>query len=220
MTLMSLAEFARRVGKSRAAITQWKKAGRLVLQGDQVDVEATDERLKRYRREGMPAVVTDDPAVKRGRPSVKYGPESVKQSDQLNTDPVCLTCADVLERLERLDWTQTFDWSAEAQRERARLAAQCVGWEAVESDVRDDGHWGGFQLRITGAGPGLREDAIAGGFGFELSAFEVLQLCRAETEACRWPDTQALMFDDEDVTVRLDLLPLLARPFHEHDKQP
>ena len=33
MTLVSQAEYARRLGVSRAAVAQWKKSGRLVLQG-------------------------------------------------------------------------------------------------------------------------------------------------------------------------------------------
>jgi hypothetical protein len=35
------------------------------------------------------------------------------------------------------------------QHKRAALAARCVGWYAVTSAVRDDGHWSGYQLRRT-----------------------------------------------------------------------
>lgn len=204
MTLVSQAEYARRLGVSRAAVAQWKKAGRLVLQGDKVDVEETDARLKRYRRDGLPDIVADTPTVKRGRPLVK-------QLDALNTEPVCLTCVEVMERLAALDWTQSFDWSPEAQDERARLAAQCIGWEAVKSPVRDDGHWGWFQLRIPAyiAAHGLTDNAVPAGHGFELDAWDVLKACRAELEP---------IDDDDEMTVRLDLLPLLAHPFSEHDR--
>lgn len=51
MTLIAQVEYARRIGISKAAITQWKNAGRLVLQGLLVDVEATDAYQKRYHRE-------------------------------------------------------------------------------------------------------------------------------------------------------------------------
>lgn len=205
MTTVTLAEYARRVGKSRAAITQWKKAGRLVMQGERVDVEATDAKLKRYRRDGLHDIATDTPTVKRGRPSVK-------QAAELNREPVCLTCAEVMARLAALDWTQTFDWSAEAQDERARLAAQCIGWEAVRSAVTDDGHWGGFQLRISAyiAAHGLTADAVPAGHGFELDVRDVLEACRDELEP---------IDDDDEVTVRLDLLHLLAHPFAECDRQ-
>ncbi|MGF6664834.1 hypothetical protein QF000_006502 [Paraburkholderia atlantica] len=204
MTLVSLAEYARRVGKTRAAVTQWKKAGRLVLQGDKVDVEASDARLRRYRRNGLPEINGDAKSVKRGRPSVK-------QAGTLNIEPVCLTCAEIMERLADLDWTQEFGWSASSLEERARLAAECIGWEAVRSPVVDDGHWGGFQLRIPAyiAAHGLTADAVPAGRGFELDLWDVLETCRAELEPIDHGD---------EMTVRLDLLPLLARPFSEYDK--
>ncbi|WP_231408932.1 hypothetical protein [Ralstonia solanacearum] len=194
MTTVTLAEYARRVGKSRAAVTQWKNAGKLVMQGERVDVEATDAKLKRYRRDGLPDIETAPKAVKRGRPSVKQ--------------PVRLTCDEVARRLAALDWTQTFDWSTEAQDERARQAVQCIGWEAVTSPLRDDGHFGGYQLRIpeSVAKYGLTVDTVPAGHGFELDTWDVLKVCRAELEP---------IDDDQEVIVRLDLLHLLAYPFGE-----
>ncbi|WP_175850012.1 hypothetical protein [Burkholderia cepacia] len=215
MTLMSLAEYARRVGKSRAAMTQWKKAGRLVMQGDQVDVEASDAWLKKYRRDGMPEITDDATTVKRGRPSVKQPAEDGRQ---LNSEPTCLTCDEIEARLAALDWKQAFDWSVEAQRERAQRAAQCVGLAAIESDLRDDGHWGGFQLRNPACQDPASTDAVIAGFGFELSAWEVVRHCRHEIEACVWAETGEPMFDDDNATVVPSLLPTLARPFHQHDK--
>src|SRR6516164_8242762 len=138
MTLVSQAEYARRLGVSRAAVAQWKKSGRLVLQGDLVDVDATDAKLKRYRRAGLPEVNEQAAVVKRGRPRVKSAAE-------LNAEPVRLTCAEIMARLADLDWTQEFEWFASSQDERARLAAECIGWQAVRSAVTDDGHWGGFR---------------------------------------------------------------------------
>jgi hypothetical protein len=44
----------------------------------------------------MPDIVTDTPTVKRGRPSVK---QCDPLNTQLNTEPVCLTCAEVMGRL-------------------------------------------------------------------------------------------------------------------------
>ncbi|WP_146128181.1 hypothetical protein [Burkholderia gladioli] len=215
MTLMSLAEYARRVGKSRAAMTQWKKAGRLVMQGEQVDVEASDAWQKKYRRDGMPKITDATTAVKRGRPSVKQGAEV---GTQLNSEPTCLTCDEIEARLAEFDWQQTFDWSIEAQRERAMQAAQCVGFVAIESDLRDDGHWGGFQLRNPACQDPASTDAVIAGFGFELSAWEIVKLCRHEIEACVWPETDERMFDDDSSTVVPSLLPALARPFYKHDK--
>jgi hypothetical protein len=212
MTLMSLAQFSRRVGKSRAAVTQWKNAGRLVMQGDQVDVEASEAYLQRYRREGKPAVVDGDPVVKRGRPRVKH---DVDTEAQLNNGPVCLTCDEIEERLRQLDWKRTFDWSDAAQHQRAVDAARCVGWEAVQSDLRDDGHWGGYQLRIPGhewgavKSGGVSVDAVAAGHGYELSVWDVLKACRDELEP----------IDEGDVSkVVPAFLPVLAHPFGEWDK--
>ncbi|MFL9930865.1 hypothetical protein P0D88_16760 [Paraburkholderia sp. RL18-103-BIB-C] len=204
MTLVSQAEYARRLGVTRAAVAQWRKAGKLVLQGRQVDAEATDALLKRYRRDGLPEINEDAKSVKRGRPGVK-------QAGQLNTEPVCLTCAEVMARLAAMDWTRTVDWSPKAQEERARLAAECIGWQAVQSEARDDGHWGGFQLRIPASieAYGLTADGIPAGHGFELDLWDVLQAVRDELQP---------IDDNDEVTVRLDLLPLLAHPFSEHDK--
>lgn len=116
-------------------------------------------------------------------------------------------------RLSELDWKQDFNWSDEAQAERARRAAECIGWEAVTSPARDDGHFGGYQLRIpeSVAKYGLTADAVPAGHGFELDVWDVLKACRAELEP---------IDDDDEVTVRLDLLHLLAHPFSEYDRKP
>lgn len=54
MTCVSQSEFARMCGVSRQAVMKWKLAGRLVLQGNQVDVEATDEHMQKYHEGGSP----------------------------------------------------------------------------------------------------------------------------------------------------------------------
>ncbi|RSU46333.1 hypothetical protein [Sphingomonas sp. S-NIH.Pt15_0812] len=46
MTLMSLTAFAATHGTSRQAASKWKAKGFLKLRGDQVDVEASDQRLR------------------------------------------------------------------------------------------------------------------------------------------------------------------------------
>jgi hypothetical protein len=57
--------------------------------------------------------------------------------------------AEIVKRLKELDWTRTFDWREEAMRARAVNAAAAVGIDAALSELRDDGHWGGYQLRNT-----------------------------------------------------------------------
>lgn len=211
MELLSQAAYARRVGVSRAAITLWKRRGDVVLEGSLVNVEATDERLKAYRRDGL-NVDPHPKAVKRGRPRVKQTANVFALLNGFSgAEPESLPCCEVQAQLAALDWTQTFDWSEEAQDQRARLAARCVGLEAVKSDLRDTGHWGGHQLRYPEygdlTGPDA-EDGVAGGFGFELNCADVLARCRAALESIDENDT---------VTVRLNLLPVLARPFAEYD---
>ena len=226
MELVKQAEFALMCNVSRKTVTKWKAEGRLVLQGNFVDVEATEERMRRLRRGGSPVqkaptkVVTQ--TVTQAAKVTKEGNKSVTQTAQGNNaagegnssdDQVTLPTDEILRRLEALDWTQRFDWSPAAMNERARLAAICIGWEAVTSPLRDDGHWGQFQLRIPdlirSAGE-LRFDGVAAGFGFELDPWDVIKACRNELEP---------LYADEGATVRLDLLHLLAHPFSDHDKQ-
>ena len=59
MTLMNQKEFAELCGVSKKTVTTWKKAKRLVLQGDRVDVEASLAMLERYRRGGAPKVTLE-----------------------------------------------------------------------------------------------------------------------------------------------------------------
>ena len=229
MTLVSQAEYARRLGVTAASISQWKKAGRLVLQGSMVDVEATDAYLKRYRRDGLPAVKQQTEIVKRGRPSIKEdtesvkdstesvkdGTETVKQSQQLNTETVRLTGAEILKLLEPMDFQQTFDWSDEAMAERAVLAAQCIGYTATTSDIRDDGHHGQWQIRQPAPNDCYY---VVGGFGFELCDSQVALFCREEITPLPDDDDPEPETETYQHTVRLDLLPMLARPFYEWDK--
>jgi hypothetical protein len=48
--LVTQAEFARRRGVSRKTVTKWKQAGKLVMQGELVDVEASEARLAHTAR--------------------------------------------------------------------------------------------------------------------------------------------------------------------------
>ncbi|BCQ23145.1 hypothetical protein NK8_12700 [Caballeronia sp. NK8] len=62
---MNQSEFAALHNVSRKTVTKWKERGWLVFAGDEVDVDASNALLKKYRREGTPAVtpaVTQAPA--------------------------------------------------------------------------------------------------------------------------------------------------------------
>lgn len=216
MTLVSQAVFAQMCKVSPKSVTKWKGEGRLVMQGLEVDVEATDALMKRWRRKGSPIVLTLEEVrasrSKKGNGNRRKGNKSLVTSAEGNSQIVTLRCDEIAERLQALDWTQNFEWTPEAELQRAKDAARCIGWEVVQSILRDDGHWGGLQLRITEyvAQHGLTEDAIPAGFGFELFPSQVLEAVREEIEPALGPDDVA--------TVDPALLPLLARPFHERDR--
>ncbi|MDR5765028.1 hypothetical protein QCE49_27960 [Caballeronia sp. LZ008] len=53
---MKQSEFAVLHGVSRKTVTKWKERGWLVFAGDEVDVEASNALLKKYRRDGVPTV--------------------------------------------------------------------------------------------------------------------------------------------------------------------
>lgn len=53
---MKQSAFAELHGVSRKTVTKWKERGWVVLLGDEVDVEASNANLKKYRRDGLPAV--------------------------------------------------------------------------------------------------------------------------------------------------------------------
>jgi hypothetical protein len=195
---MTLAEYARRLDKSRPTVTKWKQAGRIVMKGSRVDVEASDEKLRLYRTDGMPAITNPSPVVKRGRPAVL----AAHSIDLTCTEPIELRTDEIQQALYVLDGKQQFDWSPAGERERARQAARCVGYVAAESPVRDDGHWGWFQVRDG--------ESVVDGYGYELAPQGVLRVCREQAAGEEWEP-------DDKVTIIPALLPLLALPFRSCD---
>ncbi|KVN27333.1 hypothetical protein WJ63_14265 [Burkholderia pyrrocinia] len=57
MAFMKQSEFADLCGVSRQAVLNWKREGKLVMQGARVDVDASLARLGRVRRGGSPVQV-------------------------------------------------------------------------------------------------------------------------------------------------------------------
>ncbi|WP_343618797.1 hypothetical protein [Ralstonia sp.] len=53
---MKQSEFAALHGVSRKTVTKWKERGWLVFAGDEVDVDASNANLKKYRRDGVAPV--------------------------------------------------------------------------------------------------------------------------------------------------------------------
>lgn len=117
MALVSQSEFARMCGVSRQAVLKWKSSGRLVLQGNQVDVEATDEHMQRYHDGGSPlrktAVDTVDSRLTKPRAVDKAGRD-------LSTAAL----------FRKFDGTQEFDFSRAGLERRVFEAAGILGFNA------------------------------------------------------------------------------------------
>ncbi|MEX3690809.1 hypothetical protein AB3X91_11810 [Paraburkholderia sp. BR14263] len=60
MATMNQAKFAELHGVSRKTVTKWKERGWLVFAGNEVDVDASNEVLKKYRRDGVEIPVTQE----------------------------------------------------------------------------------------------------------------------------------------------------------------
>ena len=148
---------------TRNTVTKWKKAGRIVMDGELVDVAASDARLERYRRGGLP-----------------------KARSATDGKNVCIPITDIAGHLAALDWQHTPDWSEVSQKKRAHNAAACIGLQLVTSgSPYGDGNWGGYQLRNPDYvnAHGLDEFAIWAGYGYELNAIDVIDYCRVEAIA-------------------------------------
>ncbi|WP_440193262.1 hypothetical protein [Bordetella sp.] len=199
--LVTQAEFGRMHDVSAVAVSKWKGRGKLVMEGGLVDVEASNERLRRLRN-------SEDPRATRGKALGSLRETTGKQPGNIQA---AMTATEIRAELAALDWRQKFEWSGAALGHRVSLAAKCAGLEAVLSETRDDGHWGGYQLRNRIAmerNGGPCYEAIEAGFGFELEPYEVLEHCRQAL--C--DDSHA---DDELIEVNASLLPMLAYPFGE-----
>jgi len=115
---------------------------------------------------------------------------------------------DLVARLKSLDWSVPYPSDTDSEVSRLFAAASAVGLELATSEARDDGHWGGYQLRDIHAMQrrgGVCFEAIRAGYGFELDSFQVLQECR--DVICNEDG-----LDDEIFTFELDLLAALAFP--------
>lgn len=216
-------EFARLDGCDEKQVRRGLARGALTANADgKLDRAQVQSGWRRVRVDSRdpPAVATaaDRRSATDPLPSVGSRRRAT-QSVPATSTPVTLQRRQVAEHLTALDWSRTWDWGPEATHERAMQAASAAGLDAVLSDVDDDGHWGGYQLRnveLMKQHGGLCPETITGGFGFELDTFEVLMLCREHLfHPDDSPDELA-----ENVTMRMDLLPLLAYPFGPTHRRP
>jgi hypothetical protein len=210
MTIETKAAFARRHGVRRQALAKWEAKGWLLLVDGKVDVEASNGNLDRYRR----ACDGRAPAPPEARQPAVRQPATFCQPASRSLAK--LTRREIIARLRALDWSATFDWSDAAQRRRVQAAARAIGLEAVDSPLRDDGHFGGWQLRDVEAvkASGLRREAIHAGYGFELDHSDALWACRDSIELLSDPPSDVDLADEFEVD--LDRLELLAHPFDPH----
>jgi hypothetical protein len=153
MTFVSQSEFARMCGVSRQAVLRWKSAGRLVLQGNQVDVEATHLRMQRLRVGGSPLrrelVDTVDSRLTNQDPVDK-------NARNLSTD----------EELAGVDGTQKFDFSRVGLTRRLTAVTKILGFEpAFDHDDID--------LRLNGM-----SHFCCAGLTFDENAFIALDQLR------------------------------------------
>ena len=209
---MPKAEFSRLCGVSKTAVAKWIQKGvACIAENDEVHLAVTAERMRSFRRSGLPPAFE---ALMRGEP----GAASAVPHAQSERHPAARRQrgtehrrADLVARLRVLDWSVPFS-EGDDIRQRLLRAAEVAGFQVAESDFEDDGHWGGYQLRslaLLDRFGCLERDAVVAGFGFELDAFEALQECR---EAILPPDLGP--GDDDDLfVIDLELLPALAYPF-------
>jgi hypothetical protein len=148
--LMTKAEYARRVGKSKTAIRNWELSGMIKMQGDMVDVQASDDYLAKYHINGRPV------------------------PQKLSSSLVEVDYREVEDRLASLDWNQSFQWDEAALLQRAKDACACLGFKLLDNGFKNDGlaTHGGYQVRSEDG------DIIQAGYGFELDLFDVIILCR------------------------------------------
>lgn len=224
MTLVSQAEFARMCEVSRKTVTTWASLGKLVMQGKRINLEETEARMTRLHRVGSPVKNAPEKIVTLAGEGVTKrvrGSDFVTPQDNKTGGTELLSVGELESRLRALDWEQTFDWSPEAVDQRARQAARSIGWEAATSEIRDDGHWGGYQLRIRQiAGDDLDYGVIHAGFGFDLDAFDVLELVRGQISDRLDADGSIIQEDGDMMAIDPGSLHMLALPFGELQARP
>ncbi|WP_175725156.1 hypothetical protein [Burkholderia ambifaria] len=75
---MNQSQYAARHGVTPKTVTKWKERGWLVFAGDEVDVEASDANLKRYRSKASPAITQGSKGKDEGKASSRVTQSSKK----------------------------------------------------------------------------------------------------------------------------------------------
>lgn len=77
---MKQAAFAELHGVSRKTVTMWKQRGWLVFQGGEVDVDASNALIKRYRRDGIEAVTQGGNPGNKQKPAAALPDEKIESA--------------------------------------------------------------------------------------------------------------------------------------------
>lgn len=218
---MTKAAFARLCGVSKPAVAKWINRGSASLaENGEIHLAATAAHMRAFRVGGLPpgfqAFVDGGSmsGVEPLSPSSRFGP-----AQPVPTVATKFRRADLVARLEALDWMAAWSLDDQGLRSRVGAAAVAVGFELAESEADDDGHWGGYQLRSLATMAregGICFGAIVAGYGFELEAWDVLRECR---EVISHPDDTEEDGDDV-IEFDLELLPVLAYPFGPNHRPP
>jgi hypothetical protein len=211
---MTKAAFARLCGVSKPAVAKWISRGSASLaENGEIHLTATAAHMRAFRVGGLPPgfqAFIDGGSMSETEPPAASG----RLASARPSPPVAahIRRAELVARLEALDWQGSSFPVEHGMRSRVAAAAAAVGYELAESDNDDDGHWGGYQLRSLATMArecGICFDAIVAGYGYELDAWDVLRECR---EVISHPDDSEEDGNDL-VEFDLELLPALAYPF-------
>jgi hypothetical protein len=215
--LMTKAAFARICNVSKPAVAKWATQGVVVLVDGKIDVVASARQMAAFRRDGVPKGLRD--YLESDGERIDSADEPSGHADRHVVDRVAAYRRDdLVARLIALDWKGRCPADEAGEDIRLHAAAAAVGFELAESSQRDDGHWGGYQLRsieLIKRHGGLCFDVIAAGYGFELDAVDVLTQCR---EVLIHPDGGDA--DDDLFFLDIELLPVLAYPFWPGQRPP
>ncbi|WP_435781801.1 hypothetical protein [Providencia hangzhouensis] len=77
---MNQSDFAKLHGVSRKTITMWKSRGWLVMNGDEIDVDASNENIERYRKSPSVSANKSKPKKEKKQPNNELTDESPTQT--------------------------------------------------------------------------------------------------------------------------------------------
>ena len=162
MTTMNISDYAKHADVNRKTITRWMKSGKyIVMSGDEIDVEASDRNLKKYRDSKDPR--TENAAKKSDTPEKK--PAKEKGSFQQRAESVYagLVSGDVKVRdLEESKAIKEHYFAELARLEYEEKSGLVLPWQDMIDKVGEEYH--AMRTRLIAIapehGPRLRSLAL------------------------------------------------------------